>query len=264
VPPAASEVRQVLWRGRAAIASYLLEPDEIHPANAWLYICTDRSYGLDKLSPTARRNVRRGLKELLIAPLTSEQLLAHGEQAFFDTRRRNGLIDGTPEEFRRWFTSLAKMQEVVYLGAWKDNQLVAFLSTTEVDDWAEIGCFSMNALLQYRPNDTLLYSALSYYLVERGCRVVSYGLSSMQAESNAAGLHRFKIKIGFEAHPVCRVFAPHPLLRPFVNRLTLCSVDTALRFWPGERHLKKASGVLACMLGLTLPLEVAEGGTKDE
>src|SRR5690242_818349 len=41
-PPSSWEVRQVLWRGRAAVASYLLEPDEHHPANTWLYLCTDQ------------------------------------------------------------------------------------------------------------------------------------------------------------------------------------------------------------------------------
>src|SRR5438105_3388187 len=40
-PPTPDEVQRVLWRGRAAVASYLVEPDARHPANAWLYLCTD-------------------------------------------------------------------------------------------------------------------------------------------------------------------------------------------------------------------------------
>ncbi len=256
--PPSHEVRQVLWRGRAAIASYLLEPDECHPANAWLYLCTDQSYSLNKLPSNARRNIQRGLRELVIAPLTSEQLLAHGFSAFSDTRQRNGLNDGTSEEFHRWFTSLARLPEVVYLGAWKDNQLAAFADITEVDDWAEFGCFSADALLQHRPNDALIYSILSHYLAERKYRVVSYGLSSIQNESNAAGLHRFKLKLGFEAHPVHRVFVPHPLLRPLINRLTLWGMSTMLRFKPGDRRLKKAHGVLASLLGQVSSQEMAE------
>src|SRR2546430_8328225 len=47
--PAPHEVQQVLWRTRAVVASYLLEPDERHPANAWLYVCTDPNYALEKL-----------------------------------------------------------------------------------------------------------------------------------------------------------------------------------------------------------------------
>lgn len=257
-PPAPNEVRKVLWRGRAAVASYLLEPDEHHPANAWLYLCTDRAYALEKLSTEMRRNVRLGLRELMIAPLTADQLLAHGALAFCETRRRVSLSDGTPEQFRHRFTICTQLPEYAYLGAWRDNQLAAFLSIIEVDDWVEFeGCFSMDALRQYRPNDTLIYSALCHYLVERRCRLVTYGLSSIQAESNTAGLHRFKMKVGFEARPVHRAFVAHPLLRPFVNQLTLWSVDSALRFRPGDRRLKKAGGVLASMLGDTSGMEAA-------
>lgn len=67
-PPTVQEVRQVLWRGRAAIANYLLEPDECHPANAWLYLCTDQAYALEKFAPEMHRNVRLGLKKLTITP----------------------------------------------------------------------------------------------------------------------------------------------------------------------------------------------------
>ncbi len=97
VPPSSDEIQQVLWHGPATAASYLLEPDEHHPANTWLYLCTDQAYALEKLVPEMRRNVRRGLKELMIAPLTYDQPLSHGAQAFCDTPRRVGLSDGTSE-----------------------------------------------------------------------------------------------------------------------------------------------------------------------
>src|SRR6266849_546163 len=255
-PPTAQEIQQVLWRRRAAIASYLLEPDECHPANAWLYLCTDRDYALEKLAPEMRRNVRLGLKKLTISPLTADQLQAHGAPAFCETRRRLGLDDGTPEEFQRDLTAHASLPELVYLGAWKENQLAAYLSILEVEDWAEIaGTSSMDALRRYKPNDTLIYSALSHYLVERGCRVVSYGLSSIQVESNPAGLHQFKTKVGFEARPVHRAFVFHPLLRPFANGLMLRGMNTALRFMQGAPRLRMARGILASALGDTSVLE---------
>ncbi len=259
VAPSPGEVREVVWRGRVALASYLREPDDRHPANAWLYLCTDRAYALDKLAPAMRRNVRRGLRELRIARVAPEELLAHGVQAFCDTRRRNGLSDGTPEEFQREFRWRAHCPGHVFLGAWKDETLAAFLMIIEVDDWAEIIGFSMNAFLNLRPNDALFFHVLSHYLTERACRVVSYGLSSIQAESNRAGLHAFKTKVGFEARPVHRAFAVHPLLRPFANRLTLWGVNTALRFRPADRRLRKGRGVLASIVGQNLLPDFAEG-----
>lgn len=256
-PPAAQEVRSVLWRGRVPLVSYCLEPDDRHPANAWLYVSTDQQYALERLAPTVRRNVRRGLKELKIAPLTRTEMLTHGLQAFCDTRIRTGVSDGTPEGFHLYFGQ--DLPEQVYLGAWKDEQLAAFLTVREVDDWAELGCFSANALLQYRPNDTLMYTVLSHYLVKRRFRLVSYGLSSIQAETYAAGLHRFKTKIGFEARPVHRAFVPHPLLRPFANKTVLRGLNAALRLKPGDRRLKKAGGALAYILGDTKMPDITTG-----
>lgn len=248
--PSPGEFRKTLWRGWVAAKSYLLPPDARHPANAYLYVCMDRGYALDKLPSAMRRNVRRGLRELRIAPLTSEELLAHGLQAFYDTRRRVGLSDGTLAEFQRRFHWRARCPGHGFLGAWKGDQLAAFLSLIEVDDWVEIeSCYSMDALLSWRPNDTLMYSALSHHLRERSCRVVCYGLSSIQAENNAAGLYAFKLKVGFEAQPVHRAFVLHPLLRPLVNRTTLWGLHTALRLWPRGRVLKKAEGMLAYVLG---------------
>jgi len=249
-PVPTGQARDVTWRGRVAAASYLVPVDNDHPANAYVYVCTDREYALDKLPVAMRRNVRRGLKELRIAPLTSGELLMCGAQPFFDTRRRVGLSDGTADEFKRRFGWRSACRGHTFLGAWRGDQLAAFLSLIEVDDWMEIeSCYSMNALLPFRPNDTLMYSAIFHYLRERQCRVVCYGLSSIQAENNAAGLFAFKLKVGFEAKAVHRVFALHPFLRPFVNRLTWRGMNVALRFWPRGRVLKKAEGMLAYVLG---------------
>ncbi|MGZ3598558.1 MAG: hypothetical protein ACXWQR_13985 [Ktedonobacterales bacterium] len=253
-----------MWHARSPAASYLVQPDASHPANAWLYLCTDQSYALEKLSPVMRRNVRRGLSELTIASLTPEQLLAHGAPAFCETRRRVGLRDGTPEVFRSRFVPHATLPGRLLLAAWRGDNVAAFLEITEVDDWAEIECFSMDAFLQYRPNDTLLYSALHHYLVERRSRVVSYGLSSIHSESNASGLHRFKTKVGFQAIPVHRAFVLHPLLRPLINRATLWGMKAATQFSPRDNRLKLAYGTLASVLGDTHMLDVATGKIHEE
>jgi hypothetical protein len=263
-PPASGELRQVLWSGPAAVANYLLEPDERHPANTWLYLCTDQDYKLEKLAPAMRRNVRRALKELKIAPLTPDELLAHGAQAFCDTRQRVGLSDGTLEEFRARFTT-RRLPEMFFIGAWKDNQLAGFLSIIEVDDWAEItGNFSADALRMYRPSDGLVYCTLSYYLVERKCRLVSFATSSIQNDDHTVGLHRFKTKVGFEAQPVHRAFVLHPLLRPLVNQLTLWGVNRLLQLKPSDQRLLKARGALTSLLRATPLLEEVHQEEKDQ
>jgi hypothetical protein len=248
--PSPAALREVLWRRRALVATYLLEPDLDHPSNATLYVCTDREYSVEKLPKDRRQNIRRGSRELRIEPVTTDCLLAHGFQAFSDTRGRVGLTDGTLEVFSRRFEARGRCLGHVFLGAWHNEDLVAFLSITAADDWAEIeGGFSSTATRALRPNDTLVAAALTEYLVVKRCRLVSYGLSSIQAVNNDAGLHEFKTKLGFEAKPVHRAFATHPLLRPFVNGLTQQGVRAMLTLVPGNRVLKKCDGVLSTLLG---------------
>jgi hypothetical protein len=255
--PTDSEVDCALRATGALVASYVTEPDEQHGGNGWLYLCSRQDYSLRMLAPAMQRNVRRALRDLSIAPLTPRELLAHGHSAFCDTRRRNGLDDGTATGFRRHFAYRGRIDDSgrIYLGAWRHGQLAAFLTLLHVDDWVELGCFSMDSMLPHRPNDGLLYVALSHYLVNQNARVVSFGLSSIQADTKAAGLHRFKRKVGFSPHRVRRAFVLYPSLRAFANRATLTTahwtVNEALRLQPRHRRLKELGGMLACMLGAT-------------
>jgi hypothetical protein len=249
-PPSSQELRRVLWHGRAAVVTYLLQPDQTHQTNAYLYLCRDKNYALEKLSSAMRRNVRRGLKELEIGPLTTEQVISDGYEPYSDWLRRAKLQPQSRENFRNHFVERANCPVHVFWGAWKEGNLVSFLSVTELDEWVEVdGCFSADAFLHLRPNDALFFFTLSHYMNNRRCNAVSYGVSSLQAVSNKDGLHVFKTKLGFEAIPVCRAFAFHPLVRPFANRFTLGSIKIALRLRPEDRRLKKAEGVLACIRG---------------
>src|SRR5687767_1052664 len=60
-PPDIAELKRNL-SGLNAFASYLLEPDRDHPMNAWLYVCRDQSYSLDKLTSAGRRDARRACR----------------------------------------------------------------------------------------------------------------------------------------------------------------------------------------------------------
>jgi hypothetical protein len=247
--PSRAEIGRLFRQSRVPVIAHLTVVDARHPANAWLYLAQDGAYALESLPAAMRRNVRRGLAELDIRWIDKDDLLAHGYRAFCDTRTRNGLQDGTADEFERRFTHWGSCLGHVALGAWRDKTLVAFASVVDVDDWAEVeGCFSTNDGLSLRPNDALLYTALRTYLVVRGYRQVSYGLSSIQPGSGTNGLHVFKTKVGFDAIAVHRAFELHPILRPVANPIVAKALDTVLRLKPRNRQLRKAAGVLATLI----------------
>ncbi len=89
-----------------------------------------------------------------------------------------------------------------------------------IDDWAAVAAYAANEHLRSCPNNGLLHFALDHCLAQGRCRVVSYGLSSIQEVNRTATLDSFKKKVGFEARPVHRDLQFHPLLRPLVNPLT--------------------------------------------
>ena len=47
--PSPGDMRSLLWRSRCLVANYVLPADDTHPANALLYMCTDRGYSTECL-----------------------------------------------------------------------------------------------------------------------------------------------------------------------------------------------------------------------
>jgi hypothetical protein len=250
VAPEQGELASLLWTARAAVANYIVEPDKLHPANAWLYVSQASSYSVERLSKAARRDLRRAQRKLRIDFIEWSTLLNHGFPAFSQTFERNGLRYGTFEHFRRGVELCSGNAGRHVIGAWKDDVLVAFMRFMVVDDWVQIeGCCSTNDDRGLCPNDGLVHHLLNYFLVQRRFQLACYGLSSVKLGEGEAGLHTFKKKVGFEAIPVHRTFILHPLIRPFANRLTLRILNTAVRFRSIADRVKKAHGLLACFLG---------------
>ncbi len=243
--PQPGEVRRLLWKTRSLVASYVLAADDAHPANARLYVCENRDYCVDQLAPPVRRHIRRALGALCFRFLAAEEFLQHGVRPYCDTRARAGLSDGTPELFREHAVSRAGNPACQILGAWHGDVLAAYMWMLMIDDWVAIAAYAADEHLHLRPNNGLVHFALDYCLTQRRCRVVCYGLSSLQEVSRAATLDTFKRKVGFETRPVNRVLLFHPLVKPFLNSLTLKSLHLLLRIRPRSRLLRKAAGVIA-------------------
>jgi hypothetical protein len=248
-PPSPNEVSRALWKGPAAVVSYLTRPDDAHPSSTWLYLCEDQSYHVEKLSKAARRDARRALRNLSIGPVEWSVLLEKGSRAYTDTLARLRLSNSSAADFRRHYGSFAQNRFHQVIGAWKDDTLVGFMTLFVVGDWVEVeGSFFSEADKGLCPSNGLAHYVLDHFLAQRKFRTVSYGMSSVQEENGHSGLHAYKMKVGFEARPAHRVFVLHPFLQPFVNRLTLKGLTTVLRLLPTDRRIRKAEGVLASLL----------------
>src|SRR3990172_5865861 len=120
-PPGPGEVRRILWNGRAAVVSYIVDPDKHHPANAWLYTCRDSNYSVEKLSRSARRNVRYARCTLQFSSVELPSLLRHGFSAYRDTFTRLGLAIDTVEGFQRGLEFFSRNPAHRFVGAWEGD-----------------------------------------------------------------------------------------------------------------------------------------------
>jgi hypothetical protein len=244
-PPTPDEFRNLFWKLHVPAISYNLEPDENHEPNAWLYVCEKGRYSPEKLIGPARRNIRHAQRNLRFEIVDWDTLLEHGAEVYCDTRTRIGLSDGTLEGFRSHFSMLSRIAGCYIAGAWHGDTMVAFMTLIAVENWVEIqGSFSATQYMSLCPNDGLFAFVFDHYLIQGHLDIVHAGLSSLQQETGAAGLHRFKQKVGFQAKPVHRAFAVHPLVRPLVNPLSLAAFETLQKIAPKNRKIRKATGML--------------------
>lgn len=247
--PSRERTRSLFRETKAPLLSYVQPPDDDHPQNAWLYVCRDQEYSIERLGSRGRRDARRALRELRFAFIDEGTLLEHGEKAYCDTRTRVGISDGTPRAFVERFTGFAGNPAHQVLAAWKNDRLAAFATVVAVDDWLDIYPYAAADYLSSCPVDGLITVLLGLFLTERKYRLVNYGLSSIQQETGAVGLHRFKKKVGFECLPVHRKFVFHPVVRPFANRLSLQILRVLTHVRPGNLAVRKAAGLIATHLG---------------
>jgi len=260
-PITEAERRELLWRRRLAVLQYHVLAGD-HPANASLYLCSDKGYSIDSLSSNNRSKVRRGLKRLEVRQISAREVIERGYDSYADTRQRHGSTMMTHPEFvANWLRQLDVPDREIW-GAWSGEELAAFGTVHLCGRWAAISATVSNrAHLKDYPNHALFFRMLEHLMAKPEVETVSYGLSSVRSETARDSLHSFKVSIGLEAVPVRRHVVLHPLLRPVVNRPGLAGARLAERVAPHSRIPRAARASIEFLLdpdGEPVSLEVEE------
>jgi len=233
------------------IANYLVEPSNTDRANCFNYICEDSGYNVDNFSSArARRDIRRGLRNFNIRLCNNEELASKGYNAYKDTAIRHNY--SVPDR-NKYFQNTKKLSSQFYdiWGAWDDAGLMAWMTVIKIDDWAMIeSARSCTQALKKSPNDALIYSATKYLMNDEKRKYITYGLSSIQADVNELSMHRYKIKVGYKAIPMCRKFAVHSLLHPLVYpKISSWTLEKLAKFFPRYAKLRKIAGISRILSG---------------
>ena len=250
-PVERSVLREPLGMAGVRLVSYLVRGDETHVPNCFDYVCRGSDYCLDTLPKNARRDVRRGLRGFVVRLCTWDELAAKGFAAHAETAERHGYAAAEP----RWLEEMVARQRGIPFyeiwGAWLQADLAAWMTIIKIDDWALVDVArSCTAALKGCPNNAILYEASRRVLAEEKRKYVTYGLSSIQVDVNERSMHRYKTRMGYEAHPVCRVFESKGLLRPALRSALLSRVWEGLaKRFPGSANLKKVAGMSRILSG---------------
>lgn len=244
-----AERRELWWTHRMPVLQYHEPPVTPHEANAVLYLCSDKGYSLESLSSNNRSKVRRACKRLEVRLTTAEEIIAKGYPPYLDTRQRHGSTFMTPEQFRvNWEGQLQVAGREIW-AAWAGDEIAAFGAVHRCGAWASISAtVSSRAHMKDYPNHALFFTILEHLMAEPEVESVSYGLSSLRAETSIDSLHHFKVSVGLEAVPVVRKVVVHPLLRPAVNRGTLAAARRVEQRMPSARIPRATRAALEFLL----------------
>jgi hypothetical protein len=234
--PTPSELREIFGHNCYA-ACYIILPDKRHPPNRCLYVADSATYNPEKLSHSARGNIRRAQSRLRFSELGWDEVCTHGEPCFCETRMRLGHPNQTCDDFQQYVSSNSRNPAHFAIGAWLENRLIAFSTLVGVDDWVQmIDMFSTDADRCNRPSDGMYHYILDRFLFQEKYRVVCNGADSPVAFPS---LHRFKLNTGFQGIPVHHVFSSPVWARPLLNPITLLAARIALHWNPKSRRLER-------------------------
>lgn len=265
--PVDSATRRRLLRRRGIwIVSCLVEPDRTHPPNCFNYVCRNREYDLSKLRKQVRKTIRRGMRQLDIRLCTWDEIAEHGRPAYDDTLERHGFARSAGDGVKRASTSKRDLRFHEAWGAWHHRDLVAWLTLGKIDNWAFfINTCSCSHALRLGANSALRHVVTHHVLVEENREWISSGVSSIYAGTQW-GIHRYKVRSGYQAIPRHRQFFLHPLVRPFIEPAA-CSwaIEKLASGLPHMENLRKLSGLSRLLSGREKdPLAWAQGQDADD
>ena len=155
-------------------------------------------YQLDSLKANKRREVRRALAFFRICRVENlDDLLGDGFRVYLDWEKKTKNIRNkrsSPAVFTRWITRIFRHPHKLILGAYAQNQLVAFLIADAVEGVANIShTFSDSAFNSRTPRSALNYAYVRICAQQTQIRKACDGLRSLKDS-----LEQYKSELGFQ------------------------------------------------------------------
>ena len=177
------------------------------------------AYRLEDLRSMVRHNIRRGLRRLRIAKVTSlSDLLTEGYQVYMgwlegrsDVRTKRS----SPEIYSRWISRVHAHPHKLVLGAYDGERLVSFIIGESIMGTANIAmCFTHPEYYRLTPNTPLVFAFITICQQNPAIRKSRHGLRGFGEE-----LTQFKENLGYQQLAYPAYISIRALIRPLARRL---------------------------------------------
>jgi hypothetical protein len=243
IQPSEQELAAFIRQSRARVLRFSTPVESAAGMVSYHIVYTSESYLLDELDRRTRQNVRKGLKNCRIQPVSMERLAQEGWALEEDTVKRQGRnVAVAREKWQRRYRSAADLPGFEGWGALVGDRLAAALLTCQIDDCCEMISQQCHSdFLQARVNNALIYSVTEIMVYRPEIREIFYTMQSLDAPPR---VDEFKLRMGYSVRPVRQrvVFATRlaPILVPAASTL----VSGAVRLRPENPDLTKLQGLL--------------------
>jgi len=247
IQPREEELRKLLQENKAVGLRYSTPITAPVGQSSYHVVFEDSVYEIGNLSKWARKNVRRGLRNCSVEPISLERLAQEGWELQRDTLDRQGRnLKVSREDWECRCRAAVDLPGFEAWGALVKGRLGASVITFLMND-----CCYM--LYQQCHRDFLavhLNNALSFIvtrtMVQRpSVRSIFYALHSLDAP---ASVDEFKFRMGYKAKPVRQRVVFQPWLAVLVNKASHTLVKGLLRLRPGNPTLSKCEGMMCFYL----------------
>jgi hypothetical protein len=242
IHPPQEEISELFFRDHVVAVRYSTSPDALVGYPSYHLVYERPTYDFEDLGQWARKNVRRGLRNCVVEPISFERLVEDGWALRLDTLDRQGRrLKISFNAWKKRCLAGAGLPGFEAWGALVRGQLAAFLLSGRMEDC----CYLLyqqchRNYLREHVNNALGFAVTKALIGRQGVRSVFYGLQSLDAPSS---VDEFKLRMGYAAKPVLQRVVFHPFFSPFVNRLSYVVLRYLAKLQPRSAIFSKAEGL---------------------
>jgi hypothetical protein len=254
IAPADGELTELLVKHSILGIRYSTPLSESYGAASYHTVYEQPEYGMEQLGKWARKNVRRGLKNCVVEPVTLERLAEEGWELQVNTlRRQRRQVELDHQVWRTRFLSARDLTGFEGWAAMVDGKLAASVLTFQMEDCCYMLYQQCRAeYLTEHVNNALSFTVSSTMMARPEIGSIFYSLHSLDAP---ASIDQFKFRMGYVAKPVRQRVLFHPTLAFCFNPVSHAILRSARRVLPSNGALAKAEGMLRFYLNGRIPLE---------